>query len=367
MANDYYDILGISKNASDDEIKKAYRKMAHKYHPDKSGGDEKKFKELSEAYQVLSDKSKRQQYDQFGRTFEGAGGGAGQGFGGFDFSGFQGFGGQNGQGFNVEFEGSGFEDIFSDIFGRSERRKTKSRGQDIQVDVQINFEDMVKGVEKEINLRKNTVCDRCEGAGGEPGSNMKTCQNCHGSGRIKKTARSFFGSFEQIVECAECQGMGSVLEKKCEKCKGDGRVKETEKIKIKIPAGIQDGQTMSLSGQGEAGGRGAESGDLYVVVHIEPHEKFSRKGLDILSTEYMPFSAAVLGGKIEVETLYGKLVLKIPAGTQSGEIFRIKEKGVPELHGRGIGNQLVKVVVKTIKNPSREQKELLEKLKERGL
>ncbi|MFA6973751.1 MAG: molecular chaperone DnaJ [Parcubacteria group bacterium] len=367
MAGDYYKILGVSKGATDDEIKKAYRKQAHKYHPDKSGGDEAKFKELNEAYQVLSDKSKRSQYDQFGQTFNQAGGG-GQGAGGFDFSGFQGFGGQGGQDFNFEFGGGGFEDIFSDIFGGGgTRTRRRPQGQDIQVDLEISFADMVAGAERDIKLYKNVVCERCQGEGGEPGAGEKTCPTCHGSGQIKKTARSFFGNFAQVVECPECHGAGEVPNKKCTKCHGDGRIKEEEIIKIKVPAGIQHGQTISLQGHGEAGGRGSVPGDLYVNIHVQPDKRFQRKGQDILSTEAIPFSMAVLGGKVEIETVEGKLVLKIPAGTKSGEIFRIKEKGVPELQGRGRGNQLVTVIIETPKSLSREQKDLIEKLKNQGI
>lgn len=359
MANDYYKILGVEKGANDDEIKRAYRKLAHKYHPDKGGGDEKKFKEINEAYQVLSDKAKRQQYDQFGRTFEGAQGGPG--FGGFDFSGFQGFGGQ---GFDFDFgeSGGGFENIFSDIFGGG-RTKRKARGADIQVDAEISFEEMVKGAEREMNLYIQAVCDRCQGSGGEPGTGKKTCPTCKGAGQIRKTTRSFLGSFSQVSTCPECKGEGAVYEKKCSKCGGNGRTKEERKIKIKIPAGIENSQTISLQGQGEAGERGARSGDLYVNIHVRPHEKFERFGNDILSTEYIPFTVATLGGKAEIDTIDGKLILKIPSGTQSGETFRIKGRGVPDLNGRGIGNQLVKVVVKVPKKLSREQKELLEKLR----
>lgn len=363
MAKNYYEILGVSKGANDDEIKKAYRKLAHKYHPDKSGGDEAKFKELNEAYQVLSDKSKRAQYDQFGQTFQGGQGG-GQGFGGFDFSGFQGFGGQ-GQGFDFEFGGNGgFEDIFSDIFGGGGSSRRRARGQDIQVDTEISFQEMVRGVEKEVKLYKRAVCDRCKGSGGEPGAGKKTCPTCHGAGKIKKAMRSIFGNIEQIVQCPDCQGAGEVYDKKCSKCGGDGRVREEQKIRFKVPAGIESGQTISLQGEGEAGERGGQDGDLYVTVRVNPHPKFSRKGQDILSTELVSFATAALGGKIEIETIDGRLILKIPAGTQSGETFRIKEKGVPYLSGRGIGHHLVKVVVRVPKKLSREQKELLEKLGE---
>ncbi len=368
MATNYYDLLGVSKGATDDEIKKAYRKLAHKYHPDKSGGDEAKFKEINQAYQVLSDKSKRQQYDQFGQSFEGggagAGQGAGQGFGGFDFSGFQGFGGQEG---GFEFGGEGFEDIFSNIFGGSSKSRRRARGADIQVDVEITYGEMVSGVTKEINLYKRAVCDRCEGMGGEPSASLKTCPTCKGAGRVETMRRSLFGSFSQVTECPECQGKGKVYERKCSECGGDGRVKQEEKISLKIPAGIADGQTMSMGGHGEAGEMGAQAGDLYINVRVLPHKKFKRQGNDLLSAEFVPFSVASLGGKIEIETIAGSLVLKIPAGTQSGEVFRIKGEGVPDLNGRGMGNQLVTVVVKVPKSLSREQKDLLEKLKNQGI
>lgn len=367
MAQDYYNILGVSKSASDDEIKKAYRKLAHKHHPDKSGGDEKKFKEINEAYQVLSDKTKRQQYDQFGQTFGNggfAGGGQG-GFSGFDFSGFD-FGnfGRQGQpgGFEFNFGGADFEDIFSGIFG-GRRKSRKKRGSDIQVDAEIDFSEMVFGAKREISLRKSVRCDRCGGTGGEPGTNLKTCPTCKGRGKIEQVRRSFFGSFSQVSLCPDCQGEGKTYEKKCSACGGDGKIKKDEKIEINIPAGISDGQTISLQGAGEAGGKGASSGDLYVVVHVRPHEKFSRKGQDVLSTEHISFSLAALGGEIETETVYGKLILKIPAGTQSGEIFRIKGKGVPSLSGRETGHHLVKIIVRIPKKLTREQRKIIEELK----
>lgn len=366
MASDYYELLGVSKGASDDEIKKAYRKLAHKYHPDKSGGDEAKFKEISEAYQVLSDKTKRQQYDQFGQTFDrggagGAGGFGGQGAGGFDFSGFD-FGNFSSGG-GGSFGGGDFEDIFSNIFGGSSGGgRRKKRGQDIQVDVEIDFSEMVNGAKRKINLYKSSVCQHCKGSGGEPGANIKTCSTCGGAGQVQKTMRSFLGSFSQVVTCEKCQGEGKIYEKKCRKCGGDGQVKRQQEIEINIPAGIANGQTISMQGAGEVGEKGAQAGDLYILVHVKANDKFTRQGNDILTTEKINFSLATLGGEIEIETIEGKLILKIPAGTQSGEIFRIKEKGVPDVHGRGRGNHLVKIVVVIPKKLTREQKRLIEEL-----
>ncbi len=370
MANNYYDTLGVSKGASDDEIKKAYRKLAHKHHPDKAGGDEAKFKEINEAYQVLSDKTKRSQYDQFGQTFEQAGrsgGGAGQGFGGFDFSGFQGFGG-GGQGADFEFGGGDFEDIFSSIFsgGRGGASTRKKRGKDIQVDVEIDFAEMVSGAKRQINLRKNTTCYYCDGTGGEKGSELKICSTCGGAGRVQKVSRSFFGNFSQVAQCPDCHGVGKVISKKCSKCGGDGRVMAETELEIEIPAGIADGQTLSMQGAGEASGVGGVFGDLYINVHVRAHKELKRSGQDILSSVEVPFSVAALGGETIIETIDGRLTLKIPSGTQSGEQFRVKGKGVPDLHSGVRGNQIVKVIVRIPRKLNREQRRLLEELGQLG-
>jgi molecular chaperone DnaJ len=361
MANDYYKTLGVERGATDDEIKKAYRRLAHKHHPDKSGGNEAEFKKINEAYQVLSDKSKRQQYDQFGQTFDQGGFQGGQGFGGFDFSGFN----QQAQG-GFDFQDFGFEDIFSDIFGGggSRRRSKKKAGKDIQVDAEISFEEMVKGAKRTANIYKNVVCDKCHGTGGEPDARKETCPTCHGSGQIRKTMQSFFGNFSQVSTCPTCQGAGETYSERCRKCGGDGRVREEDEIEIDIPAGIQDGQTLSMEGQGEAGEKGAPSGNLYVNIHVTSHPKFKREKNNIISSEQITFSQATLGDKINVDTINGQLKMKIPAGTQSGEIFKIKGEGVPSLDRRGRGDHLVKIIVKIPKHLNREQKELIERLKE---
>ena len=374
MPKDYYNILGVGKDASDDEIKKAYRKLAHQHHPDKSGGDEARFKEVNEAYQVLSDKEKRSQYDQYGQTFEQAQQQGGfSGFEGFrDFSSFA-------EGFDFNFRGgqgsrqgfSGFEDIFGDIFSQagfgSDARKGRSRrryrGEDIQVDVEINFQEMGEGVEKEIELYKRVKCAKCGGEGVEPGSKKVECAKCGGEGQVRSARRTILGTFQQTSVCPECQGEGKIPEKKCKKCGGDGRTREYEKIKVKIPAGIRDGQTIRLENLGEAGEKGGEAGDLYVNIHVLPDTRFSRDGDNIHSEAEISFSQAALGDKISVETIGGEVKLKIPAGTQSGEIFRLKGHGVKHLSRFGHGDHYVKIQVVTPRNLSREERKIFEKLK----
>jgi len=363
---DYYNILGVDKGASDDEIKKAYRKLAHKHHPDKQGGDADKFKEINAAYQVLSDKSKRAQYDQFGSDFEQRGG-AGFGGGGF---GFDGFSARNGSASGGDF-GEGFEDIFSNIFGGGggggRSRDMRKAGNDIQVDVELTFEEMVSGAHRDIELYQRILCDVCKGSGGEPGAREETCSTCKGSGQVHKTVSSFFGSFSQAYVCPTCQGMGKTFSQKCHVCHGEGRVKQQRKVPVDIPAGISDGQTVSMQGQGEAGERGAQSGDLYIIVHVKSHSKFTREGNNLLSTEHVSFSQAALGDKINIETIDETVKMKIPAGTQSGELFRIKGKGVPSLGRSNRGDHLVKIIVDVPKNLSREQRKILEEIQKAGL
>jgi molecular chaperone DnaJ len=361
MAKDYYDILGVPRGASTEEIKKAYRRLANKYHPDKAGGDEKKFKEINEAYQILSDPARRQEYDQFGTTFEQARAQGGfSGFNGFrDFSSFaDAFGG-----FGRESEGGfgGFEDIFGDIFGFRERKGVK-KGEDISIDLELTLEDAAQGKVEEIEIYKRANCPKCQGKGAEPGTSFKNCPQCFGTGQIRTSQRTFLGTFTTTRVCSQCQGEGEIPESPCKKCGGDGRVRESQKIKIKIPAGIENGGTIRLSEQGEAGKRGIQPGDLYVTIHIKKHPYFERKGDDIYFGKKISFTQAALGDKIKVPTLNGDVSLKIPAGIESGQIIRLGGKGIPHLRGRGQGDQFVKVIVKTPKRLSRRGKELLREL-----
>lgn len=371
---DYYEILGVAKGASDDEIKRAYRKLAQKHHPDKPGGDEKKFKEINEAYQVLSDKQKRGQYDQYGQTFEQA---QSQGQGGFNgaqgFGGFEGFadmfrnGGFSAQG--GEFSGEGFGDIFGDIFGgsRSQRNGARRQGEDIGIDIELTLEEAYSGTERELNLYKRAVCQTCKGSGAEPGSKTITCQKCKGKGEINQVRRTILGSFTQVSTCPDCGGEGKTIEKKCHVCGGDGRVRENMPIKIKIPAGVEDGMSLTLSGAGEAGPKGGASGDLYVNIHIKAHKNFQRQNSDLIYDLEINYSQAAMGAKVEVPTIIGKATLTIPAGIEFGKVIRMSGEGMPRLNNRGRGDQYVRVKIKTPKSLTRKQKELLEELRKEGL
>lgn len=360
MSKDYYKVLGVAKNASSDEIKRAYRRLAQEHHPDK-GGNQEKFKEVNEAYQVLSDPQKKGQYDQFGTTFEQAQArGGAHGFEGFrDFSSFA-------EAFNFgQGNNGGFEDIFEGIFGGGRRggRARTRRGQDIGVDAEISLEEAFKGTDKEINLRKGVVCDRCSGSGVEPGSKIKTCPTCHGAGQVEQRTGGGFFSFSQVITCPECRGQGKIPEKACAKCGGDGRVKESKTLHVKIPAGIQSGQVISLAGQGEAGARGAPAGELYITVRVRPDPRFTREGDNLFYDLPISFSQAALGDKVEVPTLSGWVNLKIPEGIESGTNIRLDGKGMPRLQRRGFGDMIVRVRIKTPKRLSRQAKELLEELK----
>jgi len=361
MSKDYYQILGISRDASPDEIKKAYRKLAHKYHPDK-GGDEKKFKEINEAYQILSDKEKKSQYDKFGSVFEG---GAGEPGPGFDF---QWAWGKPDSDF--DFDLGDFGEVMDEVFGFGAARKKKDlkRGKDIKIELEISLEETLKSQEKEITLSKMILCSRCRGTGAEPGSKIKECFSCRGTGQVQQIKRTFLGSFTRYTVCPECGGEGYKPEKPCNVCRGEGRIKGEEDIKIWIPAGVDTNQVIKLEGKGDAGRRGGKPGDLYIRIFVKSHPVFKRKGDDLYLTLPVPFSQAALGDEIEVPTLGGsKILLRIPSGTESGKIFRISGKGIPHFSGYGRGNMYVELVVKTPKKLTKKQKEILEKLKEEGI
>jgi molecular chaperone DnaJ len=352
MSKDYYKILGVDKNASKEEIKQAFRKLAHQHHPDK-GGDEKKFKEINEAYSILSNDEKRQQYDQFGS----------------DFSGFAGQGGMSWEDIFRNYQEGGFSAQGGPAsgWGGHKRKSSKERGKDIVVDMEITLEDAFAGVEKEINLKKYNLCKHCKGTGGEPGSGKKKCSECDGNGQVQQTKRTFFGTFSQVITCPKCFGEGQILEKECKECKGAGRVHEIDSIKIDLPAGVDNEQTIKITGKGEAAKRGGIAGDLYVRVHLKPHKAFRRKRDDIYYDAEIKFSQAVLGDKIDVSTLEGDLKLKIPAGTESGQLFRLRGKGMPSLNGYGKGDEYIKIKVHIPKKISRKEEELIERLKEEGL
>jgi molecular chaperone DnaJ len=356
MSKDYYNILGVDKNASADEIKKAFRKLAHEHHPDKKSGDEAKFKEINEAYQVLSDSKKRSQYDQFGSAFQNGQAGGAQGFGGFD--GFNG-------GFNINMDDlgdimGGFGDIFG-FGGGGSRQRSARRGHDIQVALTIDFNEAVFGVEKEISLKKTVKCSKCDGEGREPGTEVITCKACGGKGRVIKVQRTILGNMQMQVTCEDCGGEGKIFKEKCSACRGAGLVQQIVNLKIKIPAGIDNGETIRLSGQGEAV-KGGQTGDLYLKIRVNQDRRFERDGFNIKSRAEISFSQAALGDKIEVATVDGPVDLKIPEGTQSGKVFILRGRGVTHLNGRGRGDHLVEVIVKTPTGLNRKQRELLKEL-----
>ncbi|MFA5126595.1 MAG: molecular chaperone DnaJ [Patescibacteria group bacterium] len=354
MSKDYYKILGVNKSASEAEIKKAFRRLAHEHHPDKSSGNAEKFKEINEAYQILSNKDKRSQYDQFGSTFDTAGGGYAYGnpFGGFaqgnPFGGFS---------QNVDFD---LGDIFSSFFGGETRRSTRTRrGSDIQIDMEITLREAVFGVNKKISLRKQASCTACQGTGAKNGTSFTTCKTCNGSGQITAT---ILGQFRTQTICPDCHGNGKTIKERCPNCSGAGSLYEEANLSIEIPGGIEDGQAIRLSGQGNSGQQGAASGDLYVNVHIKPDRQFERQGDDLVSKIEVPFTLSALGGEIEVNTIDGLVKLKIPSGTPSGKKFILRNKGITKLRGKGRGDQIVIVDVAVPIRLTKKQKQLLEEL-----
>lgn len=349
---DFYDVLGVKKDSSQDEIKKAYRTMARKYHPDVNPGDqeaETKFKEAKEAYETLSDSQKRQFYDQFGHQdpSQGQGGFGGQGFGG------QGFG--------------GFEDIFESFFGggfNQTARRGPQRGADLRYDISISFEEAAFGVEKEVTLQKMGTCKKCEGTGAKTQSSVKTCPTCKGAGQVQYAQNTPFGRIVNSRTCTQCNGEGSITKDPCPVCHGRGKKQVNKTINIKVPAGIDNGSRLRVQNEGEPGDKGGPPGDLYVFINVQPHEVFTRHGNEILIEEEISYVQAALGVSIEVPTLDGKAKLKIPAGTQSGTMFKLRGKGIPYLRGAGRGDQHVKVNVEIPKTLGEEEKELLKKLAE---
>lgn len=351
---DYYEVLGVSKTASADEIKKAYRKAAVKHHPDKEGGDETKFKEIGEAYEVLKDQQKRQRYDQFGHA--GVGGNGGGGYGGGNP--FEGFGGQN---INFDFGDGGLGDIFGQFFGGGgqQRERGPRRGRDVETTLQLTFEQAVFGVEEDIQLDMDDECAHCKGTTVEPGYSMKTCPTCKGAGQQTRVMNTIFGQIQQAVTCDTCHGTGKVPEKVCTVCKGKGTERRKQTMKLKVPAGIDDGATIRLKDHGEAIGGGAR-GDLYVHIRVKAHKKFTREGDIILSEEHVSMIDASLGTEINVSTVDGDVRMKIPAGTQSGTDFKLSHHGVPHLRSGTRGAHIVSIIVDTPTKLSKKQRELLE-------
>ena len=353
---DYYEVLGVSKGASDDEIKKAYRKLAKKYHPDMNPGDkeaEAKFKEVNEAYSILSDSDKRARYDQFGHAGVdpnyGAGG-PGGGFGGFDMG-------------DIDLG-----DIFGSFFGggfggfggsSSARRNGPQKGESLRASLTISFEEAAFGCEKEINLTRTEQCEACHGSGAEPGTTAETCPDCRGTGVVRVQQRTGGFAFSSTAPCSRCRGTGKIIHTPCKACGGSGSVKKTKRVTVSIPAGIDDGQAISLRGQGNAGKNGGPAGDLIVAVHVKPHPQFHRDGTTVLYEQPVTFYQAVMGAELEIPTIDGKVKYNLPAGTQTGTTFRLRGKGIPELRGRGRGDQYVTIRIQVPTSLNSEQKEAL--------
>lgn len=344
---DYYEILGIERGASEEEIKKAFRKKALKYHPDRNSGNkeaEEKFKELNEAYQVLSDTQKKAQYDQFGTTDFGS---SGFDASNFDFSDFGGFG-----------------DIFDSFFGggtSGSRRKRNGpeRGADLEYNIALTFEEAVFGVEKNISINRNENCETCGGTGAKKGSHPKTCDKCGGTGQIKVQKNTMLGSFVNIVTCDKCSGKGTIVSDPCNTCRGTGKVRKHRNIKVNIPAGVDNGNVLPLRGEGEPGTNGGPSGDLYINIRVAAHSVFKRKGVDIIIDSHISFAKAALGVNLKVPTVDGEVRYEVPSGTQPGTVFRLKGKGVPRVNGRGRGDQYVNIIVDIPKALNEKQKEAI--------
>lgn len=348
---DYYEVLGVSKNASADEIKKAFRKAAIEHHPDK-GGDEVKFKELNEAYEVLNNSDKRKRYDQFGHA--GVGGASG---------GPSGFGGGQGQEMHFDFGDLGLGDIFSSFFGGNQRQSNRqARGRDVETSIELTFEQAVFGAEIDIKLSLEDTCEHCKGTTAEPGHDLKTCETCKGAGQVVNVSRTIFGNIQQASLCPTCKGRGKVPDKICSVCNGLGTRRKEQKVTLKIPAGIDDGATIRLHEHGEAIAHGPK-GDLFVNVRVKPHKKFTREGELILSEEHVDMIDATLGAEIDVETVDGDIKMKVPAGTQSGTDFKLSGHGVPSIKGSSRGAHIVTLIVDTPTKLTKKQQEILKTFK----
>ncbi len=359
---DYYEVLGLGKSASADEIKKAFRRKAVELHPDKQGGDEAKFKEINEAYEVLKDPSKKQRYDQFGHAGVGGAGG-----GGNPFEGYGGFGGGQGQNIHFDFGDMGLGDIFSQFFGSGAPGgpgggQRQARGHDVEARTDITFEQAIFGTEISLKLNLEDVCEHCKGSTAEPGYELKTCPTCKGSGQVVQQMRTVFGNIQQAAICPECHGAGKIPEKVCSVCQGRGTKRKEQTIKLKVPAGIDDGATIRLREHGEAA-KGGHKGDLYVHIRVKPHKEFTREGDLILSSSHIDIVTAALGGEITVNTVDGPVTMKVPAGTQSGSDFKLSGHGAPHIRSGQRGAQIVTVIVDTPVKLSKEQTKILEEFR----
>ena len=354
---DYYEVLGVSRGASEDEIKKAYKKMARKYHPDLNPGDktaEEKFKEVNEAYEVLSDADKKARYDQYGHAGVDPNFGAG-GFGG---------------GFDGSFDFGDLGDIFGSFFGggfgggRRTNPNAPQRGESIRMSIAISFEEAAFGCEKAVTVERYETCDTCHGNGCAPGTSPEVCPDCHGTGTVQVRRQTPMGVFATSSPCPKCGGKGRIIHQPCKDCRGSGMVRKKKTIPASIPAGIDNGQTISIRGQGNAGKNGGPAGDLLITITVRPHELFRREGTSVLCEAPITFTQAVLGAELEIPTIDGKVKYTLPEGTQSGTTFRLKGKGIPSINGRGRGDQYVTVYIETPKNLNKEQKEALKKFAE---
>jgi len=356
---DYYQILGLQKGASKEEVKKAFRKLATQYHPDKKTGDEAKYKEITEAYAVLGDDKKKAEYDSYGHAFNGGGGGGG-GFGGFNWSDFagqaQGFGGQG-----FEFD---INDIFEN-FGFGGGQSRQSRGRDVSIEINLNFKESVFGTTRKVLVTKNNLCDECKGSGAKKGAGMVSCSTCAGNGKIRETRQSIMGSFTTVRECSVCQGRGEVPKERCPHCAGAGVRRTQEEIEINIPAGIENGEVVRMTGRGEAMPNG-QPGDLYIKLHVESDKNIKREGTTLIMNLPIKLTDALLGGDYKIETLDGVVEIKVPVGVSHGELLRIKGKGVP-VDGGTRGDFLVRVNVELPKKLSKKAMKLVEELREEGV